>query len=120
MVVLVGYLVATGKLASVAALTGDQWAWVFLTGALLTGYVGTWFAALQRAPASLVTAILVVGAPVTAALQALQTGSIPSLPVLTGQALVLLACGGLVVASVRRWRLAPAVGPERTGGYAAP
>ncbi len=119
MVVLVGYLVLTGKLASVAALNGDQWAWALLTGALLTGYVGTWFAALQRAPASLVTAILVLGAPVTAGLQALQTGSIPSLPVLTGQALVLLACGGLIVVSLRRWRVAPGAVPERSGAYAA-
>jgi drug/metabolite transporter (DMT)-like permease len=119
MVVLVGYLVITGRLASVAALTGDQWAWALLTGALLTGYVGTWFAALQRAPASLVTAILVLGAPVTAGLQALQTGSLPTLPVLTGQALVLAACGGLIVVSLRRWRVAPAVVPERTGAYAA-
>jgi drug/metabolite transporter (DMT)-like permease len=118
MVVLVGYLVATGKLAGMAALTGDQWAWALLTGALLTCYVGTWFAALQRAPASLVTAILVLGAPVTASLQALQTGSIPALPVLTGQALVLLACGGLIVASVRRWRLASAATPERRGAFA--
>lgn len=119
MVVLVGYLVVTGKVASVAALSGDQWAWALLTGALLTSYVGTWFAALQRAPASLVTAILVLGAPVTAGLQALQTGSLPPLPVLTGQALVLVACGGLIVVSLRRWRVAPAAVPERAGAFAA-
>jgi drug/metabolite transporter (DMT)-like permease len=114
LVVLVGYLAVTGKLASVAALTADQWTWVLLTGALLSGYVGTWYAALQRAPASLVTAILVIGAPVTAALQALQTGSIPAAPVLTGQVLILLAGSALVLPVLRRWRLdvAPAVVPS--------
>jgi drug/metabolite transporter (DMT)-like permease len=116
LVVLVGYLAVTGKLASVAALTADQWTWVLLTGALLSGYVGTWYAALQRAPASLVTAILVVGAPVTAALQALQTGSVPAAPVLTGQVLILLAGSALVVPVLRRWRLEPAPVAARSAG----
>jgi drug/metabolite transporter (DMT)-like permease len=107
LVVLVGYLAVTGSLGKVAALTGTQWGWVLLTGLLLSGYVGTWFAALQRAPASLVTAILVLGAPVTAGIQALQTGTIPAGSVLTGQVLVLLAGMGLALVSIRRWRMAP-------------
>jgi drug/metabolite transporter (DMT)-like permease len=101
LVVLIGYLAASGKLAIVAALTPDQWTWALLTGALLSGYVATWFAALQRAPASLVTAILVLGAPVTAALQALVTGSLPAAPVLTGQLLILLAGSALVLPMLR-------------------
>jgi drug/metabolite transporter (DMT)-like permease len=108
LIVLVGYLAVSGKLAGVAALTAGQWQWALLTGGLLTAYVATWFAALQRAPASLVTAILVLGAPVTAAIQALQAGTVPAMPVLTGQLLVLLAGAGLVTHAMRRWRLAPA------------
>jgi drug/metabolite transporter (DMT)-like permease len=107
LVVLVGYLAVTGKLGAVAALSGEQWRWALLTGLLLTGYVGTWFAALKRAPASLVTAILVLGAPVTAALQAIGTGAIPAVPVLTGQLLVLAAGGGLATLTLRRWRPVP-------------
>jgi drug/metabolite transporter (DMT)-like permease len=107
LVVLVGYLVATGKLGSVAALTLDQWRWVLLTGAILSGYVATWFAALQRAPASLVTAILVVGAPVTAVLQAIQSGSLPVGPVLAGQLLVVTAGVALAAPALRRWSFAP-------------
>jgi drug/metabolite transporter (DMT)-like permease len=106
--VLVAFLALTGGLAGVAALGPVQWAWVFVTGLLLGGYVATWFAALQRAPASLVTAILVLGAPVTAALQSLQAGHVPSTPVLAGQALVLLAGAALVVAGIRRGRVAAA------------
>ena len=107
LVVLIGYLAFTGKLGAVAALSTTQWAWVLMTGVLLTGYVATWFAALQRAPASLVTAILVLGAPVTAGIQALQTGAIPATPVLAGQLLVLAAGGAIVTTTMRRWRLNP-------------
>lgn len=116
LVVLVGYLAVTGKLGAVAALGGEQWRWVLLTGLLLTGYVATWFAALKRAPASLVTAILVLGAPVTAAFQAIGSGAIPAVPVLVGQLLVLTAGGGLAIVTLRRWRPVPqptGAGPAR-------
>jgi len=111
LVVLVGYLAATGSLAAIASLSLVQWGWVLLTGLLLSGYVGTWFAALRRAPASLVTAVLVLGAPVTAALQAFQTGHLPATPALAGQLLVLAAAGALVAQALRRWRPATAQAP---------
>lgn len=114
LVVLAGYLAVTGSLGTIATLTAVQWGWVLLTGLLLSGYVATWFAALQRAPASLVTAILVLGAPVTAGIQALQTGAIPAASVLGGQLLVLLAGGALVFGGLRRWRLAPAPAASAT------
>jgi drug/metabolite transporter (DMT)-like permease len=107
LVVLVAYLAVTGKLGTIATLTAEQWGWALVTGALLSGYVGSWFAALQRAPASLVTAVLVLGAPVTAALQALQGGALPVTPVLLGHGLVLLAGTILVVPALRRWRIEP-------------
>ena len=72
LIILVAYLAVTGKLSAVASLQAQQWAWILITGGLLGGYVATWFGALQRAPASLVTAVLVLGAPVTATLQAIQ------------------------------------------------
>jgi drug/metabolite transporter (DMT)-like permease len=64
--VLIGWLAATGRLDDLARLGGDQWIWVLLTGLLLTGYVATWYAALARAQAVDVTAVLVFGAVVTA------------------------------------------------------
>jgi drug/metabolite transporter (DMT)-like permease len=66
--VLLGWLAATARLDDVVRLGGDQWAWVVLTGLLLTGYVATWYAALARAQAVDVTAVLVFGAVVTAGL----------------------------------------------------
>ncbi|HYL41486.1 MAG TPA: DMT family transporter, partial [Candidatus Binatus sp.] len=109
LLVLVGYLLATGHASLVLALDGAQMLAVLGTGVLLAGYVATWFAALKRAPASLVTAVLVVGAPVTAMLQAIQGGGIPApSPVLAGEAAILLAAGVLALLAVRRPRTAPA------------
>ena len=108
LVVLVGFLAATGKLGAVATLTGSQWAWAALTGAFLFGYVTTWFAALQRAPASLVTAILVLGAPVTAAIQLVASGSAPAASALAGQGLILAAGAALALPVLVRWGREPA------------
>ena len=102
LLVLVGYLAVSGRLPVVAALGPQAWAWALLTGLLLTGYVATWFAALRRAPASAVTAILVLGAPITAALSAIQAGHLGVGPALGGQALVLLAAGAIVALAIRR------------------
>jgi drug/metabolite transporter (DMT)-like permease len=104
LIVLVGFLAVSGKLGTVAALSGTQWAWVALTGLFLFGYVTTWFAALQRAPASLVTAILVLGAPVTAAIQLATSGNLPAPPALAGQALILAGGAALAVPALARWR----------------
>jgi drug/metabolite transporter (DMT)-like permease len=97
----VGYLLVSGKAGIVLALSGEQWAWALGTGFLLFGYVGTWYAALKRAPASLVTAILVVGAPITATFQALQKGAIPATPVLAGQLLIGAAAIALAIYAIR-------------------
>jgi drug/metabolite transporter (DMT)-like permease len=90
-VLLLAYAAISGALAGVSALTAGVWAWVVLTGIVLAAYVGTWFAALRRAPASAVTAVLVVGALVTAGLQALSEGALPGPAALLGGALLVLA-----------------------------
>ena len=87
-------VVATGGLGGLAAWGPNQWLIVALTAALLTGYVATWYGALQRASASLVTSVLVVGAVVTAALQAATTGTAPSPTAVAGN--VLLLAGGTI------------------------
>lgn len=101
LVVLVGYLAATGKLGTIVDLTGTQWAWAIATGAILAGYVATWFAALRRAPASLVTAVLVVGAPITAVFQSMSKGVLPGGSVLAGEGLILAAVIALAAIAAR-------------------
>ena len=90
-VVLVGYLIVSGRIAGVATVGAGGWAWIALTGVILAGYVGTWFAALRLAPATVVTSVLVVGAIVTAALSSISTGAAPAPSVLGGYGLILAA-----------------------------
>jgi drug/metabolite transporter (DMT)-like permease len=98
-VILLGWLAVTARLGDLLALSATQWGWAALTGLLLSAYVATWYAALSRAPAVDVTAVLVVGAVVTALLQHLDAG----VPVdAVGVALIL--AGALVVALAGRPR----------------
>ena len=66
-----------GARASSLGLGAEQWPWALLTGSLLTAYVATWYAALARAQAVDVTAVLVFGAVVTAAARRASTDGVP-------------------------------------------
>ena len=96
LVLLVGYVAVSGGLAGAGSLGTEQWAWVLVTGGLLSAYVATWYAALRRAPASAVTAILTLGAPITAALQLVANGQVPAPAALAGHVAMLAA--GLAIA----------------------
>ena len=72
---LLAWLAVRGQLGALTSMTAEQLGWVLVTGVLLAGYVGTWFAALARAQAVDVTAVLVLAAPVTAALSAVVKGT---------------------------------------------
>jgi drug/metabolite transporter (DMT)-like permease len=107
LLVLVGFLLATGRVAGIAELGMTGWTWVAVTGLLLAGYVGTWMAALRRAPATEVTSILVLGALITAGLTALSKGTLPE-PV-TGTGYLLALAGVAALIAVRGTRVtAPA------------
>lgn len=99
-VVLVAWAVVGGEGAALVRLDARELGWVLLTGVVLAGYVGTWFAALARAQAVDVTAVLVVAAPVTAVLSALVDGA-DLRPQATGLILVTLGAA-LVAAPMRR------------------
>jgi uncharacterized membrane protein len=101
LLLLVGFLGATGGLAVVGSLNLVQWAWVLLTGTLLTAYVASWYAALQRAPASAVTAILTLGAPVTAALQLVAAGQVPTPSAAAGYGIGLVAAVAVAAVAFR-------------------
>jgi drug/metabolite transporter (DMT)-like permease len=93
---LLGYLGLRGELGAVGDLGGVQWAWVLGTGVLLFGYVTTWYAALERAPATAVTCVLTVGAPITAALNAIAGKGLPDAEAWLGYAVLLVAVATLV------------------------
>jgi drug/metabolite transporter (DMT)-like permease len=106
LVVLVGYLALSSKLSIVAGLNTLQWTWALGTGVLLAGYVTAWFAALRRAPASVVASVLVLGAVVTGALTAVSKGAAPNPAVVGGYILIVVAAGAIAAWSIRSARTA--------------
>ena len=110
-VVIIGFLVVSGRSGTVVAFSLHQWSIVALTGLLLLGYVTTWYAALQRAPASLVTSVLVGGALVTGVLASLRTGTIPAPTVEAGRVVMAVGIGLVMVTAARRARTTPDAEP---------
>jgi drug/metabolite transporter (DMT)-like permease len=107
LVVLVAYLAVTGRLGAVGALGSTQWGWVLVTGTILALYVATWFGALRRTPASVVTSVLVLGAVVTGALTAATKGTVPDAGVVAGYVLIVAAAAALAVWSILAVRRRP-------------
>jgi drug/metabolite transporter (DMT)-like permease len=91
-VLLLGWAVVRGAVGDLVGLSGTQWAWALLTGLFLTGFVVSWHHALARAPAVDVTAVLSMGAVLTALLNTGVRGA-----VLQPAALALLVAGGALV-----------------------
>ena len=104
-IVLVGWLLVSGRADDLFSLSGDQWSWALLTGLILAGYVATWFAALARAQAVDVTAVLVFGAVITALLSRWGDGVTFDLG-----GVVLITAGAVLMAlpARRRMRAEPA------------
>lgn len=91
--ILVGYGLITGAFHALAGIGVAQWAWVLLTGLVLSAYVSCWYAALARIQAIDVSAVIVGGAVITALLQSGVRGL--ALPSPVGLAMV--ALGALMV-----------------------
>jgi drug/metabolite transporter (DMT)-like permease len=70
------YLAATGKMSLYTALSGAQWGWILFTGALLYGYVFTFYEGLKHINASSAAALLLLGTVITTLLNLLWTQTI--------------------------------------------
>jgi drug/metabolite transporter (DMT)-like permease len=102
-VILVMYVLLFGDFSGLAGMTGAHLSWILVTGLSLAGYVATWFAALARAQAVDVTAVLVGGALITALLDTgIRGAALPSVP-----AMALIFSGVLLVALAGWIRTAP-------------
>lgn len=98
-IALIAWTLSTGAANGITALPASAWAWVAITGLSLTAYVGTWYLALSRAQAVDVSAVLVLGALITAALRTGIAGAPAPSPV--GLALVAVGGAAAVVAMLR-------------------
>jgi drug/metabolite transporter (DMT)-like permease len=89
------YLVFTAQWASVGRFSGAQWEWVFISAALLTAFVASWYAGLKRVDLGVGTSVLVLGFPITWLLGVVALGS----PMTLGEAAGATAIAvGVVVA----------------------
>jgi drug/metabolite transporter (DMT)-like permease len=101
LLVLIAFAVVSGSADGLASVSMAGWTWVIVTGVLLAGYVGSWMAALSRAPASAVTSVLVLGAVITAGIQAVAVGATPAPTVLAGGLVLLGAVAVVLVGAIR-------------------
>jgi drug/metabolite transporter (DMT)-like permease len=103
-ILLLCWVMLSGRSGEFVHLSGNEWSWAILTGLLLSGYVATWYAALARAQAVDVTAVLVFGAVVTAVLANAADG-VP----FDAFGIVLISLGaGFAALAGRRRRVGPA------------
>jgi drug/metabolite transporter (DMT)-like permease len=93
-VLLLGWLLVTGRIGRLGSFDAVQWRWILLSGLLLTAYVATWYAALARAQAIDVTAVLVFGAAITALLSGAAVGTPINIP-----ATMLVTAGAAIAAA---------------------
>lgn len=105
-IVLVAWLVVSGRGGDLFGLSSDQWGWALVTGLLLSAYVATWYLALAWAQAVDVTAVLVFGAVVTAILSGAADGAS-----LDTAGLVLVTAGVALVAAAGARRAMPREAP---------
>ncbi len=109
--VMLAFLATSGRADDLAALGPAQWGWVLATAALLLGYVGGYYAALRRAPATMVASILVVSSVVTSALHAAAGSRSYSAEQAAGLALIAVAAALWLAAAELGRRGARAGGP---------
>jgi drug/metabolite transporter (DMT)-like permease len=98
-VVLILFGMWRGAFSGLTGVTPEHVMWIAVTALTLAGYVGTWYAALARAQAVDVTAVLVAGALITGLLESGLRGD--ALPSGTG---VVLIAAGVVLVIVAGWR----------------
>ncbi len=62
------FLALSGNIIQLVKFNFTSLSWLLLSGFLLFGYVTTWYSALKHAPATTVSSVLVLAAPITAIL----------------------------------------------------
>jgi drug/metabolite transporter (DMT)-like permease len=110
-IVMLAYIIASGKVATLAVLDGQQFIWIAVTAVLLLGYVTSYYAGLKYATASVVASVLVLGSVITSLLYVILDARRYSLEQVAGMVLIGAAVFILSRASGLTWhkRSLPAV-----------
>lgn len=90
------FLITTGRIGAIAAVTPAHLGWIAVTSIFLFGYVTTWYVGLRRLKASAATSILLLGGPITALLTLTTSGTVF---VPTQVAGTILLIGGVIIVS---------------------
>ena len=99
-------VIAQGGLAALGNLSFEQWGWTVLAAVLLLGYVISWYAALQRAPATVVASLLVPASLVTSLLSLIFLDKALTATEILSSVIVVLAVVALVWGGRRLTRAA--------------
>jgi drug/metabolite transporter (DMT)-like permease len=78
------YLIFTNQASQIFVLNSKQIIWVLITGVILLFYVLTWYSGLKYIPVSKATAILLLGSPITTALNLISGAKIPFQEIISG------------------------------------
>jgi len=113
-IILLGVVALQGNLGLVAGLSGTQWLWTLIPSVLLLGYVLTWYAALKRAPATIVASLLVPASLITNLLSLAFQGSAMTAAQYAGGGLFIIAVGLLVWQGMKQHHQTYATGQNHT------
>ncbi len=94
-VLLVVWLALSGRLDELVSLSMSQWAWLLVTGGILSMFVTVWFAAVARAPVIDVAALLVPAAVITGLIRLAAEGNTAPIQVV-GWSLMLLGVAAVI------------------------
>ena len=101
-VLLLGWVALSGHWHALAGMRLTEWAWAGLTGLILAVYVALWFTALALAPAVDVTAVLVLAAFITGALNIAVKGAPTTTATTVGLTTVVVGTALAFLAARRR------------------
>lgn len=93
------FLLFTNQLPSLSGVTLTQISWIFVTGAILFGYVMTWYSGLKYIPVSQAAVILLLGSPITTLLSLIWTGQVTLQGILSG---ILIIFGVILIFGLKK------------------
>ncbi|MDD5039987.1 MAG: DMT family transporter [Patescibacteria group bacterium] len=105
-VIIFGFLAVTGQAGSIFSYTAEHWKWIAIASAFLFGYVFTFYTGLKYVRASVATAVLALGAPITSVVTLIAQGTV-SIHSLQWVGMAFMVAGVVSIVGIRRLRLLP-------------